>query len=54
MQGQIGEDRKNVGLLIKSFFETFKNKNKQPALILKTCQVGSSYMDRDTIIQKNK
>jgi hypothetical protein len=54
MQGQIGEDRKNVGLLVKSFFETFKNKSKQPALILKTCQVGSSYMDREAILKKIK
>ena len=52
MQGQLGEDRKNVGLLIKSFFETFKNKKKKPALILKTSQVGSSYMDRDAILKK--
>jgi len=52
MQGDLGEDRKNVGLLIKAFFETFKNKSKKPALILKTSQVGSSYMDRDAIIKK--
>ena len=39
MQGHMGEDRKNVGLLIKSFFETFKNKKNPPALILKTCIV---------------
>jgi hypothetical protein len=54
MQGQLGEDRKNVGLLIKAFFETFKNKSKKPALILKTSQVGSSYMDRDEILKKIK
>ena len=54
MQGQMGEDRKNVGLLIKAFFETFKNKTKKPALILKTSQVGSSYMDRDEILKKIK
>jgi len=52
MQGDIGEDRKNVGLMIKAFFETFKNKSKKPALILKTSQVGSSYMDRNAIIEK--
>jgi|TARA_S200002703_G_scaffold22999_1_gene19764 hypothetical protein len=51
MQGQLGEDRKNVGLLIKAFFETFKNKSKQPALILKTSQVSSSYMDRNAILK---
>jgi hypothetical protein len=54
MQGQLGEDRKNVGLLVKAFYETFKNKSKKPALILKTSQVGSSYMDRDEIIKKIK
>jgi hypothetical protein len=54
MQGQLGEDRKNVGLLVKAFYETFKNKKKQPALILKTSQVGSSYMDRDEILKKIK
>jgi glycosyltransferase involved in cell wall biosynthesis len=54
MQGDLGEDRKNVGLLIKAFFETFKNKSKKPALILKTSQVGSSYMDRNALIEKIK
>jgi hypothetical protein len=54
MQGQMGEDRKNVGLLVKAFYETFKNKSKKPALILKTSQVGSSYMDRDELIKKIK
>ena len=52
MQGDMGEDRKNVGLLIKAFFETFKNKTTKPALILKTSQVGSSYMDREEILKK--
>jgi glycosyltransferase involved in cell wall biosynthesis len=54
IQGDLGEDRKNVGLMIKAFFETFKNKSKKPALILKTSQVGSSYMDRNAIIEKIK
>jgi hypothetical protein len=52
MQGDIGEDRKNVSLLIKAFFEVFKNKPKKPALILKTSGAGSSYMDRETILHK--
>ena len=54
INGALGEDRKNVGLLIKAFYETFKNKSKKPALILKTSQVGSSYMDRDELIKKIK
>jgi len=54
MAGDIGEDRKNVGLLIKAFYETFKNKSNKPALILKTSQVGSSYIDREEILKKIK
>tara|TARA_R110002126_G_scaffold118098_2_gene257863 strand:+ start:1792 stop:3117 length:1326 start_codon:yes stop_codon:yes gene_type:complete len=52
MQGQMGEDRKNVGLLVKAFYETFKNKKKVPALILKTTSMGTSYMDRDEILKR--
>jgi hypothetical protein len=54
MPGDLGEDRKNVGLLVKAFYETFKNKSKKPALILKTSQVGSSYIDREEILKKIK
>ena len=52
MQGDLGEDRKNIGVTIKSFYETFKDKKKQPALILKTSSVNSSYMDRREIMKK--
>ena len=52
LQGELGHDRKNVGLLVKAFFETFKNKSKQPALILKTSGANSSYIDRDDILRK--
>jgi len=54
MQGDLSEDRKNVGLLVKAFYEVFKNKSKKPALILKTSQVGSSYVDREEILKKIK
>jgi len=43
MEGVIGEDRKNVGKLLECFFNTFKNKKKTPALILKTSGAGCSY-----------
>jgi len=36
LQGNLGHDRKNISGLIKMFLETFKNKSKKPALILKT------------------
>ena len=54
MGGELGEDRKNVGLLIKAFYEIFKNKKVKPALILKTSHVGSSYVDREEILKKIK
>ena len=52
LQGDYGEDRKNVGYTIKSFLETFKNKSNQPALILKTGLGTSSYVNTDIILQK--
>lgn len=52
LQGTLGEDRKNVGMLIKIFLETFKNKKTMPALILKTSGAGSSIIDRDNILQR--
>lgn len=52
MEGVIGEDRKNVGLLVKSFYELFKNKKKAPALILKVSGAGASYPDREKMLSK--
>jgi len=52
LQGDFGEDRKNVGYLIKAFLETFKNKKVQPALILKVSQGATSILDRDRILTK--
>ena len=52
LSGNIGEDRKNVGLMIKLFLETFKGKGVKPALILKTSHGPASIMDRDEILKK--
>ena len=52
MQGDFGHDRKNIALTIKSFYETFKNKENPPALILKTCRVNSSIGDKEVIQRK--
>ena len=52
MQGELGHDRKNVGLLIRSFYEIFKNQKSKPALILKTSVVGGSEMDRAEILRR--
>lgn len=53
LRGDFGEDRKNVGMMIKLFLETFKQiKDNQPALILKTSAAGFSIMDREDILGK--
>jgi len=52
MQGEFGEDRKNIAVTVKSFYESFKNKKKKPALILKTSSANSSYMDRREILRR--
>lgn len=52
MKGDVGHDRKNIGYTVKAFLETFKNKNNPPALLLKTSQVGTSIIDRETILDK--
>ena len=53
MNGSLGHDRKNVGLLVKAFLETFKNKpGKKPALILKTSIGSNSYSSREEILKR--
>jgi len=49
LQGELGQDRKNVGLLVKAFYEVFKGKSNSPALILKTSIGKGSHMDRREI-----
>ena len=52
LEGQIGEDRKNISGLVHCFFNTFKNTKDQPALILKTSGATYSIMDRMEIETK--
>ena len=52
LKGVIGEDRKNTGLLVKTFLETFKNAKKQPALVMKTMSGPASIMDREEILSR--
>ena len=53
LNGKLGEDRKNTGLMLKTFLETFKGiSNKKPALILKTNTVNYSLLDKEQIIRQ--
>jgi glycosyltransferase involved in cell wall biosynthesis len=54
LRGDLGEDRKNVGMMIKTFAMAFKNEKIKPALVLKTSSAGFSVMDREATIKKIK
>lgn len=54
MNGAFGHDRKNVGLMVRNFFEAFKNKKTQPALILKACTGRNSYISREELLLRIK
>jgi len=52
--GGYGEDRKDISKLIKVFYESFANKKKQPALILKSNAATFSILDREDCLEKIK
>ena len=52
LQGQAGEDRKNISGLVHCFFNTFKNKKSVPALLLKTS--GATYSVTDKFEIENR
>lgn len=52
LKGDLGQDRKDVGMLIKLFGETFKDSENQPALILKTSSAGFSVKERENLRKK--
>ena len=54
LQGNLGEDRKDTGMLLKTFLETFKNKPNPPALLMKTSGATFSVIDRNEIKAKIK
>jgi glycosyltransferase involved in cell wall biosynthesis len=54
LRGDLGEDRKNVGMMIKTFAMAFKNEKVKPALVLKTSSAGFSVLDREATIKKIK
>ena len=54
LQGNLGEDRKDTGMMVKVFCETFKNVKNPPALIMKTSGATFSIIDREEILKKVK
>jgi|TARA_B110000908_G_scaffold156632_1_gene195984 glycosyltransferase involved in cell wall biosynthesis len=56
LAGGLGHDRKDVGMMIKTFCTVFKSipKDKQPGFILKTSHAGFSVGDREKIASNIK
>ena len=54
LQGDLGKDRKDTGMLVKVFLETFKNMKKKPGLIMKTSGATFSVLDREMMLDKIK
>ena len=47
LKGDLGQDRKDVGMLIKCFSEAFKGSVDKPALVLKTSSANFSVKERE-------
>ena len=54
LSGSIGNDRKDTGMLVKVFLETFKNYKKKPALLMKTNSADFSVLDREEMLKRIK
>lgn len=52
LKGSLGQDRKDVGMMIKCFMEAFKDEEDKPALILKTSSATFSVKERENMRRK--
>ena len=54
LKGNLGQDRKDIGMAIKTFATVFQYlpKDKRPALLVKTSHAGFSVIDRESTRQK--
>ena len=54
LQGAVGHDRKDIGMMLKTICEAFKRKSShnRPGIILKTSHAGFSIIDRDQMFKK--
>ena len=52
LQGDLGNDRKDLGMLVKTFLETFKNVKNSPALLMKSSGATFSLIDKREMLVK--
>ena len=52
LHGEHTHDRKNIGGMIETFYDTFRTQRIKPALIIKTQSANSSIMDQYNVLEK--
>jgi glycosyltransferase involved in cell wall biosynthesis len=52
LSGDLGHDRKDVGMTVKSFCHSFRGIKNAPALVLKTSSAGFSVRDREAMASR--
>ena len=52
LKGNLGQDRKDVGMLIRCFMESFNGQENKPGLILKTSHATFSVKEREVLRKK--
>ena len=52
LKGELGQDRKDTGMLVKVFLETYKNQKNAPGLIMKSSGATFSIMDKYEMFKK--
>lgn len=52
LKGDLGQDRKDVGMLIRTFVESFKDNENKPALVLKTSSATFSIKEREVFRER--
>ena len=52
LQGGMGQDRKDTGMLVKTFLESFKDIKNPPALIMKTSGADFSILSKADMLKK--
>ncbi len=52
LKGDLGQDRKDTGMLVKVFLETFKNQKNAPGLIMKTSSATFSIIDKYELLKR--
>jgi glycosyltransferase involved in cell wall biosynthesis len=54
LKGDLGQDRKDIGMMIRTFAATFNEQENKPALVLKTSSANFSVKEREVFAKRIK